>query len=85
MTNEYVCGDPINGLDLSGLKGTRALPDLDSTCLGGNEAQLNDPDCRRYQQAKITGDPDFYYEGKVLTEPGKPNAFLTGAAQAVLG
>ena len=41
---DYACGDPVNGLDLSGLRGTKALPNLDSTCLGGNEGQLNDPE-----------------------------------------
>ncbi len=74
---DYVCGDPVNGLDLSGLRGTKPLPDhLERRCLGGSETDLNDPECRRYQQAKVTGDSDFYYEGKTLTEPGKPNAFL---------
>ena len=73
---DYACGDPINGFDLSGLKGTTPLPDRDDECLGGGYAQINSPECRRYQAAKASGDSDYYYKNKVDKDPGKPNGFL---------
>jgi hypothetical protein len=80
---DYVCGDPINRFDLSGLRGTRALPDRDDECLGGTYTQITSDPCRAYQLAKATGDSDFYYNSKTFTEPGKPNAFLTSAGRAI--
>jgi RHS repeat-associated protein len=80
---DYVCGDPVNGLDVTGRTGHKPLPDRDGECLGGNERQLNNPECVAYRQAKVTGDSDFYYKGKTLTAPGKPNAFLTAAGPYV--
>jgi RHS repeat-associated protein len=63
---DYVCGDPGNGSDLSGLRGTKPLPDRDAECLGGNYDQLTSAGCTAYRQAKVTGDSDFYYKGKTL-------------------
>lgn len=80
---DYVCGDPVNGRDLTGLRGTKPLPDLDGECLGGNEDQLRTDRCRGYQQAKVTGDSDFYYKSKTFNDPGKPNAFLQSAGDAL--
>ncbi|MDQ6739018.1 MAG: hypothetical protein M3021_01235, partial [Actinomycetota bacterium] len=79
---DYVCGDAVNGRDLTGLRGTKPLPDLDRECLGGNYDQLRSDKCRGYQQAKVTGDSDFYYKGKTFSEPGKPNAFLMTVGNA---
>ena len=58
---DYVCGDPVNGLDLTGLRSTKPLPNRDAECLGGSEGQLNDPGCVRYRQAKVTGNSDLYF------------------------
>ena len=80
---DYVCGDPVNGIDLSGLTGHQPLPNRDDECLGGTYAQITSADCERYQTAKATGDSDFYYKGKTFTEPGKANAFLQAVGDAV--
>jgi hypothetical protein len=73
---DYVCGDPVNGFDLDGRKGNRPLENRDAECLGGTYAQITSDPCRAYQLAKVTGNSDFYYEGKTYSTPGKPNAAL---------
>jgi len=80
---DYACGDPVNGSDLNGLRGTKPLPDRDPECLGGNYDQLASLSCTAYRMAKVTGDSDFYYKGKTFSDPGKPNAFLTAAGPYV--
>jgi len=67
---DYVCGDPANGLDLSGLKGTTPLPNRDDECLGGGFTQINSPVCRRYQAAKASGNSDYYYFGEDRSSSG---------------
>jgi RHS repeat-associated protein len=76
---DYCSGDPLNCTDLSGLRGTKPLPNPDLECLAGNYDQLSSADCTAYRLAQVTGDSDFYYNGKTFSEPGKPNAFLTRA------
>lgn len=66
-----------------GCAGTTALPDRDGECLAGSFHQICSSICRGYQQATVTGDSDLYYKGKVLAEPGMPNAFLTRASDYV--
>ncbi len=75
---DYTGGDPVNGQDLNGLRGTKALPELDGECLGGNETQLNTDTCRRYQQAKVTGDSDLYYYGRILPVRHDFNQAISG-------
>jgi hypothetical protein len=76
---DYANGDPVNGFDLDGLTGHKALPNRGAECLGGDYKQITTEPCRAYQLAKATGDSDYYYKRKTLAEPGKPNAFLRSA------
>lgn len=68
---DYVCGDPVNGLDLSGLKEKKALPDLQAGCVDLTKGQdvAQSEDCARYREALITGDSEAYWGPRYLLYP----------------
>ncbi|HJV08948.1 MAG TPA: DNRLRE domain-containing protein [Acidimicrobiales bacterium] len=66
---DYVCGDPVNGLDLNGLKSQPALPtELEGRCnplRNSDYGDLSSGVCTAYRSAQISGNTlqDFYYQG----------------------
>ncbi|MFN2607452.1 MAG: hypothetical protein ABR511_06085, partial [Acidimicrobiales bacterium] len=84
---DHASGDPVNGLDLNGLKKKYVLPDaFRGPCLAGNSVQLKTEMCARYRLALVTGRAELSYHPERLNQE-KDNVFgsyfgtcVTGAA-----
>jgi RHS repeat-associated protein len=84
---DYVCGDPVNGLDLTGTKkkSKEPLPDLEAHC-GYNAPNdiFYGGECLHYRTAKANDDGSIYSDfvslGRRYDQPDQPNGFFTDAA-----